>query len=177
MQPACSDLFRSGPSWRSARAKARRNFFAEIETELLQHSRSPAEQSVSWPPLRRIRAYADSIARKRPGDAQGYSIGRANFEFLIRERLGFDWTLPEAMANGERLVDQMSYRLEREAARHGSKNAKSILEEAAAQWTPRRPLLEEYRHATSAIKDKLADLASRRSRAAKRSKFCPLRPF
>ena len=115
-----------------------------------------------------------SIARKRPGDAPGYSIGRDNFEFLMRERLGFDWTLPEALANGERLVDQMRYRLEREAARHGAKMPKSILEEAAAQWTPRRPLLEEYkRHDLRDQRQAGRARTLQRSHAAKRSKCCP----
>jgi hypothetical protein len=153
-------------------------FFNEIETELLQHSRSPAR-------TKRLLAaagsafgrYAESIARKRQGEAQGYSIGRANFEFLIRERLGFDWTLPEALANGEHLVSQMRYRLEREAARHGSKAIRSILEEAAAQWTPRRPLLDEYRSATSAIKNKLADLGIATVPRGETLKVLPAPPF
>jgi hypothetical protein len=134
-------------------------FLNEIEAELLPHSRSPARtKRLLAAAAGAFDRYAADVARKRPGEAQGYSVGRERFEFLMRERLGFDWTLPEALANGERLVAQMRYRLEREAARHGSKNAKDILEEAAAQWTPRRPLLEEYRSSTFAIKDKLAEL-------------------
>ena len=153
-------------------------FFAEIETELLQHARSPERaKRLLAAAAGAFEAYADSIARKRPGVPQGYSIGRANFEFLIRERLGLDWTLPEAMANGERLVNQMSYRLEREASRHGSKSVKSILEEAACQWTPSRPLLEEDRAATSTIKDKLADLNIATLPHAETLKVLPAPPF
>ena len=161
---------------RSCEGAAR--FLGEIETELLAHSRSPAR-------TRRLLAaaagafdtYGANIARKRAGDDRGYSIGRDRFEFLMRERLGFDWTLPEALANGERLVAQMSYRLEREAAHHGSKNAKNILEEAAAQWTPRRPLLEEYRHSTFAIKDKLAELGIATLPRGETLKVLPAPPF
>ena len=125
-------------------------FLNEIETELLRHSRSPARtKRLLASAAAGFKRYADAIARRIPGDPRGYGIGRANFELLMRERLGFDWTLPEALANGERLVSQMHYLLEREAARHGSKDTRSILDEAAAQWTPQRPLLEEYRKATS----------------------------
>jgi uncharacterized protein (DUF885 family) len=120
--------------------------------------------------------YADVIARKPPGDTRGYSVGRANFEFLMRERLGFDWTLPEALANGERLVSQMHYLLEREAARHG-KDTQSILEEAAAQWTPERPLVEEYRVATFAIKNRLAELGIATLPHGESLKVLPAPPF
>lgn len=132
-------------------------FLNQIETELLQHARSPERtKRLLAAAAGAFGRYAETIERKHPGDAQGYSVGRANFEFLMRERLGFDWTVPEALANGERLVSQLRYRLEREAARHGSKNTRDILEEAAAKWTPQRPLLDEYRAATSAIRAKLA---------------------
>jgi hypothetical protein len=153
-------------------------FLSEIETELLPHSRSPAgTRRLLAAAAGAFETYAAAVARKRPGGAQGYSIGRERFEFLMRERLGFDWTLPEALANGERLVAQMRYRLEREAARHGGKNAKNILEEAAAQWTPRRPLLEEYRSSTFAIKDKLAELGVATLPRGETLKVLPAPPF
>ena len=64
----------------------------------------------------------------------------------MRERLGFDWTLPEALANGERLIepDALSSRSAKPHAT-AARTPGDILEEAAAQWTPQRPLLEEYR--------------------------------
>jgi uncharacterized protein (DUF885 family) len=153
-------------------------FLNEIEAELLRHSRSP-------PRTKRLLAaaaagftrYADAVARKSPGDVRGYCVGRQNFEFLIRERLGFDWTLPEALANGERLVSQMHYLLEREAARHGTKDIRSILEEAAAQWTPQGPLIDEYRSATSAIKSKLAELGIATLPRGESLKVLPAPPF
>ena len=153
-------------------------FLNEIEAELLLQTRSPERtKRLLGAAASAFGRYVDAIARKRPGDAQGYSVGRANFEFLIRERLGFDWTLPESMANGERLVSQMRYRLEREAARHGTKNTRSILEEAAAEWTPRHPLLEEYRSATFEIKDKLAELGIVTLPPGETLKVLPAPPF
>jgi uncharacterized protein (DUF885 family) len=134
-------------------------FFAEIEPELLKHGKSPAR-------LKRLLAfaakgfsdYAAAISRKRPGPEPGYNIGRDKFEFLMRERLGFDCTLPEAAANGRRLVIRMQALLEQEASRLGGKTARAMLEEAAAAWTPARPLLEEYRTVTFVIKKHLAEM-------------------
>jgi len=40
-----------------------------------------------------------AVSRKRPGPERGYCIGYANFEFLMSERLGFDYSLPEAAAS------------------------------------------------------------------------------
>jgi Bacterial protein of unknown function (DUF885) len=153
-------------------------FLHQIETGLLEHSRSPSRiKRFLAAAAKAFQDYADDIARKRAGEAQGYNIGRANFELLIRERLGLDWTLPEALANGQRLMSQMRYRLEREASRHGSKSLKSILAEAAAEWTPSRPLLDEYRRATSAIKEKLADLGIVTLPRGETLKVLPAPPF
>lgn len=132
-------------------------FLQEIEITLLEKTKSPAR-------LKRLLAgarkafgdYATAITRRQPGSAKGYSIGRENFEYLMRERLGFDCTLPEASANGRRLVAQMTHLLEQEAARHGRKSAREILEEAAVAWTPSRPLLDEYRRVTTSIKSRLS---------------------
>ncbi len=131
-------------------------FLQEIETTLLENTKSPAKLQRSLEAARKAFGdYATSIARRQPGPAKGFSIGRTNFEFLMRERLGFDYGLPEAAANGHRLVAKMTHLLEQEAAKHGRKNARKILEEAAEAWTPSRPLLDEYRRITSAIKAKL----------------------
>ncbi len=153
-------------------------FLNQIEAELLRHSRSPARtKRLLAAAATGFSRYLDSVARKSPGDPRGYSVGRANFEFLMRERLGFDWTLPEALANGERLVSQMHYLLEREAARHGSKDTRSILEEAAAQWTPQRPLIEEYRLVTSSLKKRLAELGLATLPRGESLKVLPAPPF
>lgn len=131
-------------------------FLQEIEMTLLEQAKSPARLKRSLAAARKAFGdYAAAIGRKQPGAAKGYSIGRENFEFLMRERLGFDYGLPEAAANGRRLVAQMTHLLDQEAARHGRKGARQILEEAAEAWTPERPLLDEYRRITTAIKAKL----------------------
>jgi uncharacterized protein (DUF885 family) len=153
-------------------------FLTHIEAELLRHSRFAARtKRLLTAAAAGFSRYAETIARKSPGGPRGYSVGRSNFEFLMRERLGFDWTLPEARANGERLVSQMHYLLEREAARHGSKSTRSILEEAAAQWTPERPLIEEYRSATSSIKGRLAELGIATLPRGESLKVLPAPPF
>ena len=49
-------------------------------------------------------AYARAIDNKKQGPSNSFSVGRANFEFLIRERLGMPVSLPEAEALGRKLV-------------------------------------------------------------------------
>lgn len=134
-------------------------FLREIEPELLTHTASPARlKRLLAAAVRAFGDYAAAVSRKRPGPERGYCIGRAHFEFLMRERLGFECPLPEAAANGRRLVTRMQHLLECEAARHGKKSARAILDEAAHAWTPVRPLLDEYRTVTFAIKKQLAGL-------------------
>lgn len=154
------------------------DFLREIESELLAVSKNPAR-------TRRLIAtasaafadYAKGLARKPPGAARGYSIGRARFEYLMRERLGFDWSLPEGRAAGERLVARMKYLLDREAAKYGRKSARDILEEAAAAWTPERPLLDEYRAVTAALKEKLAILGLATLPSGETLQVLPAPPF
>jgi hypothetical protein len=99
--------------------------------------------------------YAAAIRRRRPGAAGGFSIGRGHFEFLIRERLGLDVTLPEARATGEHLVARHDYLLQSAAARIGKKSARTLIEEAASQWQPRGSLLAAYRDATARLRKNL----------------------
>ena len=153
-------------------------FLNEIEAELLRHSRTPARtKRLLNAAGAAFAAYAGAISKKPSGDVRGYSIGGPNFELLMRERLGFDSTLPEALSNGRRLIEQMRYLLQREAARHGSRDAGSMLEEAAARWTPRRSLLEEYRRTTSAIKSRLAELGIATLPGGESLKVLPAPPF
>jgi uncharacterized protein (DUF885 family) len=135
------------------------SFLREVEPELTAASKTPERTKTAVAgAVRAFERYAALISRKKPGPARGYAIGRANFEFLMRERLGFDISLPEARANGQRLVYQMAELLEAEARRLGGRSAKALLESAAATWTPERPLLDEYRTATLVIKKKLRAL-------------------
>lgn len=135
------------------------SFLQEIEPELVANSAKPARtRRLVASAARAFQEYAKAAARKRPGPTRGYSIGRSNFEFLIRERLGMDLTLPEAAANGRRLVEEMQFLLKSEAAKHGTKSAKDILAEAAQNWTPKRPLIDEYRSVTRTLKARLGKL-------------------
>lgn len=134
-------------------------FLGQVEPELLAAAKTPDRTKLAVASATRaFQRYAAVISRKNPGPQRGYSIGRANFEYLMRERLGFDISLPEARANGHRLIAGMTQLLEAEARRLGGKNARTILEEAAASWTPDRPLLDEYRAATLTLKKKLRSL-------------------
>jgi len=135
------------------------SFFEEIAPELSRHAKSPAKlKRLLNSASKAFTQYASTIARKKAGPENGFSLGRARFEYLMRERLGFDWSLPEALANGERLVAQMEYLLEREAARHGHRSAREVLDAASREWQPQGPLLDLYGEVTRSVKDRLADL-------------------
>ncbi len=153
-------------------------FLHGIEPELVRHAESPRRIA----PLvagasRAFAGYAETVRRKRPGPVRGFAVGRAHFEFLMRERLGFDWTLPEAMAGGRRLIGEMRHALEAEAARFGRKSAQDLLAEAAEAWTPSRPLIDEYRAATTAIKGQLATLGLATLPKGESLKVLPAPPF
>lgn len=107
--------------------------------------------------IRAIEAYAATVGRKRAAKRGSFSVGRERFELLVRERLGFDQSLPELMNVGESLVAEMDYLMGREAARLGRKTADELLAEAREQWTPDRPLLEVYREQTTRIRDRVAE--------------------
>lgn len=100
--------------------------------------------------------YACAIRRRKPGAPGSFAIGRERFEFLIRERLGLDLTLPEARANGYSLIAEHEEMLRKSAARIGRKSARVLIEEAAAAWQPTGSLLDTYRTATERIKRELA---------------------
>jgi len=111
---------------------------------------------------RGFRDYARQIEKVRQGRAGDFAVGRERFEFLVRERLGIDLSLREVRAVGERLVARHDYLLQKEAARLGTRAARELIDEAAAQWTPDGPLIDLYRKTTAAIKGRLAaaDLVS-----------------
>jgi len=102
--------------------------------------------------------YARAIGRKKSGPRNGYAVGRERFEFLIRERLGLDLTLPEARASGERLVALHEHLLGEAAKRFGRRKAAEIIECAASAWRTDGPLLDHYRAVTARIKSRLAGL-------------------
>lgn len=121
--------------------------------------------------------YAESIGRKRQGPAGGFAVGRERFEFLIRERLGFDLSLREARASGERLVARHDYLLQKAAAKIGGRSARALIEEAAANWTPPGSLLDLYRQVTTGIKKQLAKADLVTLPAGESLKVLPVPPF
>ncbi len=137
-------------------------FLEALEQTLLPLSDSAEKTSGLFAGARAaFDAFAREISRKPPGRQDGFSVGREGFEFLIRERLGLPYSLPEAAATGRALVSRLSDEVGREAARFGKKPAREILEEAARAWQPASgSLLDEYRATTSAVRERFrtADL-------------------
>ncbi|MEX1110379.1 MAG: DUF885 domain-containing protein [Chthoniobacterales bacterium] len=104
-----------------------------------------------------FRAYARSLEKIPTGPANGFAVGRANFEFLLRERMGTDASAAELLAEGRGLVDTVSDELRREAAKFGRRPAHEILERLRSEWQPSAgDLLAEYRAVTGRIKKHLA---------------------
>ena len=133
-------------------------FLRELEKELAAISSDPAPTAKLFAgAAAAFKAYARAIGSKKAGPANGFSIGRANFEFLIRERLGMSISLPEAEALGRKLVEQFSHQQKIEAAKFGKGKAGEIIEEAAAHWRPAAgTLLEEYRAVTGRMRGHFA---------------------
>jgi uncharacterized protein (DUF885 family) len=130
-----------------------------IEFELCSLSDKPARMKQLVADARQALAdYAAAIKRKPQGPRNAYAIGRDGFEFLMRERLGFDQSLPEIRADGLALIEKLKSDLHEEARRCGFTNADAALRQAAGQWTPDRPLLDLYRDVTVAIRDRVAEL-------------------
>lgn len=93
-------------------------------------------------------AYAAAIRRKKPGRPGDFAVGRENFEFLVREKTGLDWSLPEIEAEGWRLIAGTKALMAVEARKlSGGKKGvdpMAILREARDSWVPEAPLLELY---------------------------------
>lgn len=98
--------------------------------------------------------YAQSISKKAPGAANGYSLGRTGLEMMIRERTGFTSSAREIAARGEELIVRLTAELQAEARKHGRKKTAEVLEAAAAAWEPRESsLLEEYRRVNASVRE------------------------
>ena len=105
--------------------------------------------------------YAVAIAGKKPGRSGDFAIGRERFEYLVGERTGLDWSLPEIEAEGHRLIAELTRELQQEAQRlskaHGKKTAKQILETARDSWVPEAPLLELYTRSSAAWRKRVIE--------------------
>jgi hypothetical protein len=134
-------------------------FLDGIESELCAISKNPARiKKLLAAAKRAFTDYAAVIKRKPAGPKNGYTVGRGGFEFLMRERLGFDQSLPEIRANGLALIEKLKGELRAEAKRLKLRDPKAALGQAAGNWTPDRPLLDLYRDVTARIRKKLDEL-------------------
>ena len=105
-----------------------------------------------------FRDYARRLEKIRTGLPDGFAVGRGNFEFLLRERMGTDASAAEFLAEGHRLVASVSAGLKREAAKFGRRPAHEILEALRGEWEPSADsLLDEYRRVATDIKERLTD--------------------
>jgi len=128
-----------------------KSFFEKVGAQLAEVSPKPARTAqLIQNAITALQRFARAAESKPPGPANGFSVGRENFEFLIRERLGFSLSVEEAEALGHGLIEKLSADLKAEAKKFGrGKSVASILEGAAAGWQPRGPLLEEYTRVTA----------------------------
>lgn len=153
-------------------------FLHGLEQELCSLSSKPKALALTLKAAAKaFEEYAAAIAKKKSGPKGGFSIGRERFEFLIREQLGLDLSLPEACAVGEYQIQRHEFLLERAARRHGRKSAREIIDRAAAGWTPELPLLDVYRAATSDIKARLGKLGLVTVPKGDTLKVLPVPPF
>ncbi|MEI8293706.1 MAG: DUF885 domain-containing protein [bacterium] len=153
-------------------------FLQGLENELACLSKNPVQlASTLHSAVRAFEEYAAGIAKKPSGPKGGFAIGRERFEFLIREQLGLDLSLPEARALGEYEVQRHEFLLERAARRHGRQTAREIIERAAAGWTPEFSLLEIYRKSTIDIRARLETLGLVTIPTGDRLEVLPVPPF
>jgi uncharacterized protein (DUF885 family) len=99
--------------------------------------------------------YAATITGKKQGRSGDFAIGRERFEYLVRERTGLDWSLPEIEAEGRRLVSVITTELAKEARKHGRGDVSRILVQARDSWTPEAPLLELYTQSSERWRDRV----------------------
>jgi len=169
------------PLWTDLAVKACEGgieFLDGLEPQLTAATDDPTQMRVLLAGAKKAFAgYARAIQRKAPGPACGFSLGREAFEILLRERLGLDLSLPEIEADGWNLVRELEAEIRREAARAGLRDAREAIERAAAAWLPQRPLIEEYRATTAAVRDRLIKLGLVTMPVGETLKVLPVPPF
>ena len=160
-------LHRPVPLWTELAARAGRHaatFLEQAAAQIVPLAPSPARaRRLFARGAAAFRTYARRLEKIPTGPSDGFAVGRAGFEFLLRERLGTDASAAELLAEGHRLVASVSRELAREAARFGRRPAHEILGRLRDGWTPSAgDLLAEYRNVTAQIKKQLAtaDLVS-----------------
>ena len=154
------------------------DFLRGLELELSRVSANPARTRKRLAGAGQALAdYAAAIRRKAPGAKNGYAVGRDGFEFLMRERLGFDQSLPEIRANGLALIEKLKSDLQAEARRCGFRDADAALHGASGSWIPDRPLLDLYREVTVQIRDRMGALGLVTLPAGESLDVLPVPPF
>jgi uncharacterized protein (DUF885 family) len=100
-------------------------------------------------------AYSTHLTSVKPGDANGFCVGRERFEALIRERLGWDLGAREAQALGQTLVTRIEAEMAVEARKVNRKGKpREILDRAQTDWKPQQPtLFEEYEFETRRVRE------------------------
>ncbi len=154
-------------------------FLSELEKQILPLAADPAKTARLFNDGRAaFKNFARSIGNKASGPANGFSVGREGFEFLIRERLGLPYSLPEAEALGNKLIARFRDELKREAARFGRKSVQEVIAETASKWTPSSAgLLEEYRRTTEDVKRRFVEADLLTLPAGERLKVTPVPDF
>jgi hypothetical protein len=135
-----------------------KSFFDDVARQFVPLSPKPERfQKLCAEAITAFERYAKAAAAKKPGPTNGFSIGREAFEFLLREKTGLPYSLPEVRALGESLVAQLEVELAAETRKFGKKKTAEILAEAAARWKLGAPtLLEEYQLRTGTVRDQFA---------------------
>jgi uncharacterized protein (DUF885 family) len=156
-----SCLRRPVPLWTKLAVRSGKHaavFLEQAAGQIVPLAESPARAARLFAQAAKaFRDYARRLEKIATGPADGFAVGRANFEFLLRERMGTDASAAELLAEGHRLVASLSDELKREAAKFGRRPAQEILERLREEWQPSAgDLLSEYRAVTAAIKKQLA---------------------
>jgi uncharacterized protein (DUF885 family) len=136
--------------------KGAKDFILSIGETLAEISNDPARtRRLARAAGKAFDVYAATITGKKQGRAGDFAIGRERFEYLVRERTGLDWSLPEIEAEGRRLVALITAELAKEARKHGRGDVSRILALARDSWTPEAPLLDLYTRSSERWRDRV----------------------
>ena len=145
--------------------KGAREFLETIGDTLMKLSPDPKRtRELARTAARSFDRYASAISAIKQGRPGDFAIGRQRFEYLVRERTGLDWSLPEIEAEGWRLRGDLNAELQKEAKKlskahrsHGKKLAKEILESARDAWIPEAPLLDLYTRSSAGWRKRVVE--------------------
>jgi uncharacterized protein (DUF885 family) len=136
--------------------KGAKDFILSVGETLAEISDDPARsRRLASAAGKAFDGYAATITGKKQGKAGDFAIGRERFEYLVRERTGLDWSLPEIEAEGRRLVSVITAELAKEARKHGRGDVSRILAQARDSWNPEAPLLDLYTQSSERWRDRV----------------------